>query len=813
MIVLLAVFLSVISFNSRKQVKNQQVAAETAEQSAPSLADAYSELNQEELTDDTGQESKPIEADAVTDAAAEKGETRAVGDVTFKVSRTKTVVSLNTVDIRNDFGNIASLTFRKPAGLTIVPGTVPAGWTTLNKPTDSVVNYLMTTNNTVAKVESFLAQVKFNVTDESKVTGDIGIEISNRTVSAWVDPAGTTHYYEFVGNPSNWSQSYNNAKRQKYKGLTGYLATITSLEEQNYIYNTIAKSPGFLGGTRLTDSKGAKFNDQTVVPSLGPSASKWYWATGPEAGLEFYNTEVASSAGPVPGVFNNFSPGEPNNDGGRTTESVIQFAFNNSSKWNDTIWIGNEYAFNQGFYVEYSQYGNQVEDVGTSMPIPKLITVNYLEDGTNKVLSAQTIMPNTNSIVYGAAYDSTTVEKAIAGYGVPRVVGSKTGVYDKTAKTITYYYKAITIGQATAYYQDEAGVAIPGYPAIVQSGQSGIDTFTFSQLVIPNYEFVKVEGLVTGKFAETPLITTFTYRSTKFNLNQTVKHLDGSAGAEAKLGETLQYQVEFNSNFKAATPEVLFKTLTIREPLDANLEEPTNMALKLSNGKSVGKVTYDKATRMLTATLAEADKVVRSEILVLEYQAVVKVGTPINSLIKEKANAESSYSNGSVSSKQDSNEVSTKVLAGSLIFESAPSTLSFGDPVKISSIEKNYPLQVKTGDLSVRDLRGTGKQWSMTAKMVKVLTNTSNNSQLPEGMYYVNNGKEQVMKLNQAILIQDTTTTTTNSVILSEKWGTSTNSFFVKTVGGQAKRGTYQGTIEWTLQDVPSGMPSSSSLP
>lgn len=360
------------------------------------------------------------------------------------------------------------------------------------------------------------------------------------------------------------------------------------------------------------------------------------------------------------------------------------------------------------------------------------------------------------------------------------------------------------LGQATAYYQDEKSQEITGYPAIKQSGKVGLDTFTFNELAIPNYEVLKVEGAVTGKFELAPIETKFIYRSTVFGLRQTVKRTDGSSASEANLGETLHHQVDVNSAFSSETPKVYYQTLILTEPLDSNLESPTELSLQLTNGKEVGEVSYDPVRHLVTAKLSEADQVARSEDVHLVYQAKISIETPLGTEMKAKATASGSYSNGNEVKTQESNEVVSKVTKGILIFESAPKKLSFGEPVKISSKEQVYPLQTINGDdLSVKDLRGIGEKWSLTAKMTKLLTHTKG-KQLPESMYYRYNGNEQLMGLEESALIRDETTTSRNSIIVSDDWVHTITQPFVKTKAGQVQKGTYQGTIQWTLQDVPS---------
>jgi hypothetical protein len=43
------------------------------------------------------------------------------------------------------------------------------------------------------------------------------------------------HYYEFIGARSDWAPVRDAAAASAYLGMTGYLATITSLSEETFV--------------------------------------------------------------------------------------------------------------------------------------------------------------------------------------------------------------------------------------------------------------------------------------------------------------------------------------------------------------------------------------------------------------------------------------------------------------------------------------------------------------------------------------------------------------------------------------------------
>jgi hypothetical protein len=99
----------------------------------------------------------------------------------------------------------------------------------------------------------------------------------------------TEHYYQYIPDTSSsWLEAYEAARSMSYMGRTGYLATIISEEEDNFVNSLSGGKTGWLGGTILTNT-GPKdsssyydgFDTDSVV------STGWYWACGPEKGTIF----------------------------------------------------------------------------------------------------------------------------------------------------------------------------------------------------------------------------------------------------------------------------------------------------------------------------------------------------------------------------------------------------------------------------------------------------------------------------------------------------------------------------------------------
>ena len=236
-------------------------------------------------------------------------------------------------------------------------------------------------------------------------SANLSINISENYFSSRTDENGVVHYYEFIpSNLINWLNAYNDVKLRTLNGLTGYLATITSQEEQDFIYNSIAKSGGWLGATRMrNNTTNTRINDEASLStninnfnySLG-IANDWYWATGPETGTVFFQGATKSTGTPVIGQYNNWTTAssEPNNNFQGAPEFVMQFAYS-GSQWNDLPYNPNNYI--SGYYVEYGGYpGEQPtqDNAGYQVAIPDPVKVEYLDLANNSLFLTSYIFGN-----------------------------------------------------------------------------------------------------------------------------------------------------------------------------------------------------------------------------------------------------------------------------------------------------------------------------------------------------------------------------------------------------------------------------------
>lgn len=124
------------------------------------------------------------------------------------------------------------------------------------------------------------------------------------------------HVYKVVEDSNTWAQAKTAAELATYDGISGYLASITSNNENNLLlgrYDNI----GWIGGT-----------DADAVGTEGT----WEWAGGPDDGLLFWIGIDDGSA--VEDAFTNWADGQPDNFGGGAGEDCLE-VYDNSGRWND----------------------------------------------------------------------------------------------------------------------------------------------------------------------------------------------------------------------------------------------------------------------------------------------------------------------------------------------------------------------------------------------------------------------------------------------------------------------------------------------
>ncbi len=258
------------------------------------------------------------------------------------------------------------------------------------------------TNITDAQIETFLKGLVFyrgeGVSSSTKqqisvVANSCDLPDGDSTAMA-ID--GTLHFYKYVtfsDTTSTWYDAYKQAKNTIFQGMKGYLATITSANEEKYLYESLGgdlqawiggartqlPSDGYTGFTLDADAISADAL-KPVQEDASKNVTDWSWICGPEAGTSFYRTNDAGTAqnfgnGTVPGAIDNAytdwnGDSEPNNQCNNRPnnpkypqEYALEYGFSQAN-WNDynpNLTERNAYGI-KGYIIEWSAYKTSDKD-------------------------------------------------------------------------------------------------------------------------------------------------------------------------------------------------------------------------------------------------------------------------------------------------------------------------------------------------------------------------------------------------------------------------------------------------------------------
>lgn len=161
-----------------------------------------------------------------------------------------------------------------------------------------------------------------NVTDINNALATLkyrSIQAGAKTLTATILGDGVVffpengHLYEVVNNdaPLSWDEAVILAAGRTLNGATGYLATVTTQAENDYLVERLT-GDGWFGASDVT------------------TEGDWKWVTGPETGTSFWTGNENGS--PVESRFANWAGSEPNDY--EPGEDCAQF-YSDGSGWND----------------------------------------------------------------------------------------------------------------------------------------------------------------------------------------------------------------------------------------------------------------------------------------------------------------------------------------------------------------------------------------------------------------------------------------------------------------------------------------------
>jgi hypothetical protein len=244
----------------------------------------------------------------------------------------------------------------------------------------------------------------------------------------------TDHFYEYVAGSITFTSSKTAAENRSYFGRAGYLSTMSSEAENNFVWKLMASDCWFGASDEVGLVNAAK--GTTAFASQAAVEGKWHWISGPEKGTNFSNGNSGAGPTTVSGQYAKWAPGEPNNAG---NEHYGQFYSANAGQWNDLPNV------NLGGYL--CEYGDMPGDITTSITISTRnleisgASSGYISGGDINVCSGSnsttlTLNSYTGSIV---RWESSFDNFFTAG----TTISSTSASITVTNLTKTTYYRAI----------------------------------------------------------------------------------------------------------------------------------------------------------------------------------------------------------------------------------------------------------------------------------------------------------------------------------------------------------------------------------
>lgn len=457
-------------------------------------------------------------------------------------------VAMPITDLQISGGNAGDTI---PVKLRVASGTLSMSTTTGLTFTGSSTGSTLQFTGTRTNLNNALATLTYT----RGSTGTDTLEVS-LVESGEVFFEDNGHLYKYISYVGNWNQAKTHAESQELYGATGYLATITSNNENEFVRARLTNA-GWMGA------------------SDSASEGDWKWVTGPENGTSFWSG--LSNGSIVGGMYANWGTGEPNDSGG---EDCGQFLAGGTGKWNDLPCS----TFSlPGYVVEFGADGDMPEVEAKNISIttvtnPTVSSFSPLDNATGVSNNAnliitfnQNVTVGTGNILIKKSSDDSTVETI--DITSDKVSGSGTN-------TITINPES-SLEDLVGYYVEIPNTAFKNSIDLYYAGISSKTTWNFTIGDFNTPTISQVSGISSVTNDQTPSYT--------FNTNEAGTIIYGGSCSSATTNAVIgNNQITFNS-----LAEGVYNDCTIKVR-DSGLND--------SNTISISSFTVDITAPVLTSS-------------------------------------------------------------------------------------------------------------------------------------------------------------------------------------------------------------------
>lgn len=398
-----------------------------------------------------------------------------------------------------------------PVKLFVTSGTLQMSTTTGLTFTGGQTGSTLYFSGSLANVNAALATLTY--TRASTGTDTLEVSLVN---PGEVFFTTNNHLYKFISGNINWNSAKSAAEGLTAYGAAGYLATITSQEENDFVSGRLT-GDGWIGGS-----------DSAVEGA-------WRWVTGPESSTQFWSGTAGGST--VNGNYAHWNGGEPNQSGDEDCAET----YVSSGSWNDLPCT----ATVSGYVVEFGTPGTLPTVVAKNVSItttdaPVVNTLSPADNATgvtttaNLVLTfSRTVTAGNGNVLIKRTSNDSTVETIDVTSG--QVTGGGTNIITINPNT--------TLAEGAEYYVTIPGTAFKDGSNNFYTGISSTTAWSFT----------------TGDFTA-PLISAVaaTPASTTANITWTTNEL-----ASSKVNYGVSGVYVLNTAETDTAPRVLSHSITL----------------------------------------------------------------------------------------------------------------------------------------------------------------------------------------------------------------------------------------------------------